>query len=236
MVFARSAAMGFNRYADRFIDAKNPRTANREIPAGIIKSKSALVFVIINAGAFVVTCWFINTLVFYLSPIALLVILGYSLTKKYTSLCHFVLGVGLSLAPIGAYLAVTGKFALLPIMFSFVVFLWSSGFDIIYALQDKDFDVKERLYSIPVLLGNRGALLVSAIAHVVVGILVVSIGIFWNFGVWYAIGAVIFLFLLLYQHIIVKPNDLSRINVAFFTSNGIASVIFSIFTIIDVFL
>ena len=249
MVFARNAAMGFNRYADRFIDAKNPRTEKREIPAGSIKPRSALIFVIVNAVAFVVTCWFINDLVFYLSPVALLVILGYSLTKKYTALCHFVLGAGLSLAPIGAYLAVTGKFALLPVMFSFVVFFWTAGFDIIYALQDKDFDIKERLYSIPALLGIRKAMLVSAAAHIVVGILVVITGVVWSatpslsgrggegyFGIWYTIGALIFLFLLLYQHLIVKPNDLSRINAAFFTSNGIASVLYSTFTIIDMFM
>jgi len=248
MVFARNAAMGFNRYADRFIDAKNPRTENREIPAGTIKPRSALFFVIFNAVAFVVTCWFINTLVFYLSPIALLVILGYSITKRYTSLCHFVLGAGLSLSPIGAYLAVTGKFALLPIIFSFLVFFWTVGFDIIYALQDRDFDIKERLHSIPALLGLRGALFVSAAAHIIVGLLVVVIGVVWHsipsslwrvgegyFGFWYAIGALIFLFLLLYQHLIVKPNDLSRINAAFFTSNGIASVLFSTFTIVDIF-
>ena len=233
MVFARNAAMGFNRYADRFIDAKNPRTERREIPAGTIKPQSALVFVVVNAVAFVVTCRFINTLTFCLSPVALLVILGYSLTKKYTSLCHFVLGAGLSLAPIGAYLAVTGKFAWLPVMFSLVVFLWSGGFDIIYALQDEDFDRQERLFSIPALLGIRRALAVSAAVHVVVGILAVIIGVFWDFGIWYATGAIIFLFLLLYQHIIVKPNDLSRVNAAFFTSNGIASVVFSVFTIID---
>ena len=233
MVFARNAAMSFNRYADRFIDAKNPRTESRELPTGTIRPRSALIFIIVNATAFIITCWFINTLVFFLSPLALLVILGYSLTKKYSSLCHFVLGVGLSLAPIGAYLAVTGVFAWLPIMFSLIVLLWSGGFDIIYALQDKDFDVAERLHSIPALLGLRRALAVSAAAHILVGVLTVCVGVFWDFGLWYATGAVIFLFLLMYQHLIVKADDLSRVNAAFFTSNGVASVIFSIFTIMD---
>jgi len=236
MVFARNAAMGFNRYSDRKIDARNPRTGNREIPSGVIKPVAALVFVGVNAGAFVVTCWFLNPLVFYLSPVALLVVLGYSLTKRYTSLCHFILGTGLSLAPIGAYLAVTGTFAWLPLMFSFAVLLWTGGFDIIYALQDEDFDIREQLHSIPSWIGIRRALVVSTAVHVVAGILIVTIGIVWRFGFWYATGAVIFLFLLFYQHLIVKPDHLSRVNTAFFTSNGIASVVFATFTIIDIFL
>ena len=235
MIFARSAAMGFNRYIDRSIDAKNPRTKNREIPAGKIKPREALIFVIINAIAFIITCRMLNNLVFYLSPVALLVVLGYSLTKKYTALCHFVLGVGLSLAPMGAYLAVTGTFAWLPAMFSLVVLLWSGGFDIIYALQDKDFDRREQLRSIPALLGLRRALILSVAVHALVAILTIVIGIFWNFGKWYATGAAIFIILLMYQHLIVKPNDLSRVNAAFFTANGIASVVFSAFIILDLF-
>ena len=235
MVFARNAAMGFNRYADRAIDARNPRTDNREIPSGTIRPRAALAFVIVNAVAFIFTCWFLNPLVFCLSPVALLVVLGYSFAKRYTSLCHFVMGIGLSLAPAGAYLAVTGIFDWLPLMFSCVVLLWAGGFDIIYALQDEDFDIRERLYSIPAWLGIRRALVVSAAVHTVVGALVVFIGIFWNFGTCYITGAVIFLALLLYQHLIVRPHDLSRVNAAFFTSNGIASVVFAIFTILDLF-
>ncbi|MDR1153623.1 MAG: putative 4-hydroxybenzoate polyprenyltransferase [Bacteroidales bacterium] len=236
MVFARNAAMGFNRYADRLIDAKNPRTGQREIPSGIIRPEAALAFVMVNAVAFVAACRFLNPTVFYLSPVALLVVLGYSLTKKYTALCHFVLGIGLSLAPVGAYLAVTGTFARLPLMFSLVVLLWSGGFDIIYALQDEDFDVRERLHSIPAWLGIRRALIVSSVVHALAGILVVLIGISWNFGICYATGAAIFLFLLLYQHLIVQPDDLSRVNAAFFTSNGIASAVFATFTVLDLFL
>ncbi len=236
MVFARNAAMGFNRYIDRHIDAKNPRTDKRDIPAGIVSPRAALTFVIVNAIAFMVTCFFLNRLVFWLSPVALSVILGYSLTKKFTSLCHFVLGTGLSLAPIGAYLAVTGSFAWLPLMFSFIVLLWSGGFDIIYALQDESFDVREQLRSIPARLGLRRALIVSSTVHVLCGALVVVTGIVWNFGICYAVGATVFLFLLLYQHLIVKPTDLSRVNAAFFTSNGAASIIFAFFTILDLFL
>ncbi len=236
MVFARNAAMGFNRYADRKIDAQNPRTAGREIPSGKINPRAALAFVIVNVLAFIIACWFLNLLVFCLSPVALLVILGYSLTKKYTSLCHFILGMGLSLAPIGAYIAVTGSFACLPLMFSFIVLLWSGGFDIIYALQDEGFDRHEQLYSIPAKLGIKRSLRVSAVAHVVCGSIVVAMGIVWDFGIWYAVGAIIFLFLLLYQHLIISPKNLSRVNAAFFTSNGIASVAFAIFTILDLLL
>ncbi|MGZ3866864.1 MAG: UbiA-like polyprenyltransferase, partial [Bacteroidia bacterium] len=145
MVFARSAAMAFNRYIDRKFDALNPRTKSREIPAGVISSSSALAFTIISALAFVATTWFINPICFYLSPVALLVVLGYSYTKRFTAFCHIVLGIGLSLAPIGAYLAVTGVFNLLPLLFSFTVLTWVSGFDIIYALPDAEFDKTQNL-------------------------------------------------------------------------------------------
>jgi 4-hydroxybenzoate polyprenyltransferase len=233
MVFARNTAMGFNRYADRNIDAVNPRTGKREIPSGKLTPRSALVFVTVNAFLLIVTCFFINRLVFYLSPVALIVILGYSFTKKYTALCHFILGIGLSLAPVGAYLAVTASFDGLPLMFSVIVLLWSGAFDIIYALQDEAFDRQKHLHSIPARLGARRALRLSAAVHAVCGILVVVTGVVWGFGIWYAVGAAVFLFLLLYQHLIVKPGDFSRVNAAFFTSNGIASIVFALFTVLD---
>ena len=149
MVFARNAAMGFNRYIDRKYDKKNARTSKREIPAGIINPISVLIFVIINIIGFIITTYFINELCFYLSPVAMLVVLGYSFTKRFTFLCHVVLGLGLSLAPIGAYLAVTGHFALYPVLYSFAVLFWVSGFDIFYALQDVEFDKSQNLKSIP---------------------------------------------------------------------------------------
>jgi 4-hydroxybenzoate polyprenyltransferase len=158
MVFARNSAMAFNRYLDRNIDAKNPRTKQRDIPAGRISPAAALTFTLTNCGLFILTTWFINPLCFYLSPIALLVVLGYSATKRFTALCHMVLGLGLSLAPIGAYLVVTGAFALTPVFFSLSVLCWVSGFDIIYALQDEDFDRNENLHSIPAWLGKVNAL------------------------------------------------------------------------------
>jgi 4-hydroxybenzoate polyprenyltransferase len=235
MIFARSAAMAFNRWLDKNFDAKNPRTAIREIPAGIIKSNSALWFVIINCLLFVVCCFFINKICFYLSPVALFVILFYSYTKRFTALCHLVLGVGLSLAPIGSYLAVTGQFALLPILFSFTVLFWVSGFDIIYALQDEEFDKTNQLHSIPAALGKSKALQVSNMLHVLSAICVITAGVYGHFGYWYWIGVALFIGLLIYQHTLVKPNDLSKVNMAFFTTNGIASVVFAIFVILDLF-
>jgi len=237
MVFARSAAMAFNRYIDRDIDKANERTADvREIPNGTIQPKSALLFVIVNCVLFIATTYFINPLCFYLSPIALLVVLGYSLTKRFTALCHLVLGVGLSLAPIGAYLAVTGKFDWLPLFFSFAVLFWVSGFDIIYALQDEEFDKKQKLHSIPVLLGTKNALRLSNFLHLLTASFILFAGYYGGLSLIYWIGSGVFISLLIYQHVLVKPNDLSKVNLAFFTTNGIASVVFSIFVLLDLFL
>lgn len=236
MVLARSAAMAFNRYLDRSFDAKNPRTAIREIPAGIISANSALWFTIVCSLLFVVCSYLINPLCFYLSPVALFVVLGYSFTKRFTALCHLVLGLGLSLAPIGAYLAVTGQFSLLPIFFSLTVLFWVSGFDIIYALQDEEFDRSNDLYSIPARLGKAKALRFSEILHVLSAACVLAAGRYGHFGLLYWIGVAIFIGMLLYQHSIVKPNDLSKVNIAFMTANGVASVVFAIFVIADLFL
>lgn len=236
MVFARSAAMAFNRYLDRKFDAKNPRTAIREIPSGIITPKNALLFTIVNCILFIVCTYFINRLCFYLSPVALAVVLGYSYTKRFTPLCHLILGLGLSLAPIGAYLAVTGQFAFLPILFSIAVICWVSGFDIIYALQDEEFDRSQQLYSIPAWLGKAKALRVSELLHLLSAVAVIYAGVYGRFGSYYWVGAAVFAGMLVYQHSIVKPHDLKRVNLAFMTANGIASVVFAIFVIADFFL
>ena len=236
MIFARSAAMAFNRYLDRKFDAANPRTAIREIPKGIISANNALIFTIISCVLFIITCFFINKLCFYLSPVALFVVLGYSYTKRFTALCHLVLGLGLSLAPIGAYIAVTGRFDLLPILFSISVIFWVSGFDIIYALQDEEFDRSQNLYSMPAWLGKRKALRVSEIFHVLSASAVIAAGFYGNFGWLYWIGVAVFVGMLIYQHSLVKPNDLRRVNLAFMTANGIASVVFAIFVIADLFI
>ncbi len=234
MVTARSAAMAFNRYLDRSFDAKNPRTAIREIPKGIISANSALRFVIINCLVFITATFFINSICFYLSPVALFVILFYSYTKRFTALCHLVLGIGLSLAPIGAYLAVTGAFAWLPILFSLAVIFWVSGFDIIFALQDVGFDQSQKLYSIPALLGIEKALRVSELLHITSTVCIIAAGIYGAFGGLYWVGVAVFVGMLFYQHTIVKPNDLSKVNIAFMTANGFASVVFALFVIADI--
>ncbi len=233
MVFARSAAMAFNRYVDADIDAKNARTAGREIPSGQISKPKALRFVLVNCAGFILSAGMLNMLCLYLSPVALLVILGYSYTKRFTWLCHFVLGIGLSLAPIGAYIAVTEQFQILPIIFSLAVFTWVAGFDIIYALQDAEFDAENNLYSLPAKLGRFNALVVSAIVHFNTILLLYYAGMYIEFGTLYWIGMGLFTLALIYQHLIVKPSDLSRVNRAFFTANGVASLVFGIFVITD---
>jgi 4-hydroxybenzoate polyprenyltransferase len=236
MIFARSAAMGFNRWLDEKYDRLNPRTASREIPAGIIKKSSALVYVVVNAVLFMLVAWFINPICFLLSPLALLVVLGYSYTKRFTPLCHLILGLSLSLAPIGAYIAVTGTFALLPLVFSCIVLCWVAGFDIIYALQDDVFDRENELHSIPVWLGRRGGLVFSSLLHILSGLLVLFAGISGNFPWVYWLGAALFIGMLIYQHMLVKPHDLHKVNLAFMTANGIASCVFAVFVIGGLFL
>ncbi len=234
--FARNAAMGFNRFVDREIDQKNPRTALREIPKKIIRPGSALLFVLLNACLFLASTYLINPLCFFLSPVALLVVLGYSFTKRFTFLSHLFLGLGLSLAPIGAFLAVTGRFEVLPVIYSVIVIFWVAGFDIIYSLQDVDFDKNEKLRSIPESFGNRNALMVSALFHFFAIALTFFAGWFGNFHLFYWIGAAIFSAILVYEHLIVKPADLSRVNMAFATMNGMGSVVFAVFVIMDIFL
>ena len=237
MIFARSAAMAFNRYTDRDIDTANPRTTKvREIPNGSIKAKSALIFVLLNCLLFIGTTYLINPLCLALSPVALLVILGYSYTKRFTALCHLVLGLGLALAPIGAYLAVSGEFNIIPLLFSVAVLFWVSGFDIIYSLQDEEFDKTQKLHSIPVLIGKKNALNLSNLLHFFTFSALSIAGLLDEFGLYYWIGFWIFTALLAYQHRLVKHNDLSKVNLAFFTTNGIASVIFGAFVITDLLL
>lgn len=238
MVFARSAAMAFNRYLDRDVDAANPRTKIREIPAGVISPRAAMLFVIANCVLFIAATWFINPLCFFLSPVALAVVLGYSYTKRFTWLCHVVLGLGLSLAPIGAYLAVMGRFDWIPVMYSLAVLLWVAGFDVIYALQDEEFDRTHELYSMPSFFGKKQALRISEWMHLGTALLMVSAAkallatvphtgwLLWT-------GTGIFLLLLLYQHLIVKADDLRRVNMAFFTTNGMASLLFGSLAIAD---
>lgn len=236
MVTARNAAMAFNRYIDRKYDEKNPRTAIREIPSGIITPKNARIFIVVNCILFISATYFINPLCFYLSPVALAVILGYSLTKRFTFLCHLILGIGLGLAPIGAYLALTGKFAVLPLFFSFAVLFWVSGFDIIYALQDEDFDREHELYSIPSYFGQQQAKWMARGLHVLSLLCLLGAGISGQFHGLYWTGFILFIGLVVYQHYIVIRFGLQKIDLAFFTTNGIASVLFALFTISDILL
>ena len=239
MVFARSAAMAFNRVADREFDARNVRTSKREIPAGTIKLSSAILFVVLMSVAFVFTTYWINPLAFYLSPIALMVILGYSYTKRFTWLCHFVLGIGLGLAPIGAYIAITGEFHLLPVLYGIMVMLWVTGFDIIYALQDEDFDRQNKLFSIPQKFGKETAKNISLVLHFLCAGLIFIIATYQqeilpSFGILHWAGALGFVALLIWQHRLIRIYDLGKINQAFFETNGIASILFGAAVIIDV--
>jgi len=241
MVTARSAAMAFNRYLDRDIDKANPRTAEREIPIGKISSQNALVFVIVNAIVFIATCYFINPLVLYLSPIALLITLGYSYAKRFTSMSHIILGLGLALAPVGAYLAVVGSFDWIPVLLGVSVMFWVAGFDIIYAMQDFEFDSSFGLNSTPVSFGKNKSMIISIVFHFISAAVIIlscftMVTTFPVFGTLLWLGCLIFIGLLVYQHTLVKPHDLSKVNLAFFTTNGVSSVIFALCLILDIYL
>ncbi|HML85823.1 MAG TPA: UbiA-like polyprenyltransferase [Bacteroidales bacterium] len=235
VLFARNTAMAFNRIADYKIDALNPRTAEREIPSGKISLKKASLFVIVNSILFIITAWFINPLCFYLSPIALLTVMGYSYTKRFTSLAHIVLGMGLGLSPLGAWLAVTGYFAIEPILLSFAVLFWVAGFDIIYALQDEKFDKDHGLNSIPVSMGMKKALMVSSFLHTASALLLILFTLKALPAFSYT-GTAIFIILLIWQHIVVLRKGLSKVDLAFFTLNGIASLFFGLFAVIGLLL
>lgn len=237
MVAARNSAMGFNRYLDRDIDAKNPRTAGREIPAGILSPQKVLWFVIINCIIFIAAAFIINPLCGFLSPVALLVLLGYSYMKRVSALCHFVLGLALGIAPLGAYVAVTGEFSITPAIITLIVVLWSGSFDILYSLSDEEFDKENNLHSIPAFMGRKNAMILSGVLHVAILPLLVLFY-FAAFGEasvnWiYVSGAVIFGVLLMYQHCIICPTNLKKLDAAFFTTNGIASIAFATFTILS---
>lgn len=234
MVTARNAAMAFNRYLDRDIDAINPRTELRDIPAGKISARSALLFTIVNCLLFIVATYFINLSCFYLSPVALFVVLFYSYTKRITPLCHLVLGIGLGLAPVGAYLSVADSFHWIPVFYGIAVMCWSGGFDIIYALQDEEFDRANHLNSIPAYFGGKKALLISELLHVLSFIFILLPAFYMPVGWIYYLGVVFYGFLLIYQHRIVSPTDLSRVNRAFMTTNGVASVFFALFYLLDI--
>lgn len=236
MVTARNAAMGFNRLVDRRIDARNPRTATREIPAGKLSVRQVKWFVAVNVTLFVALAFSFNLLTGYLSPVALAVILGYSYTKRFTALCHLILGLGLAISPSAAYIAVTGTLTWMPVVLSGLVFTWVSGFDIIYALQDADFDREQGLHSIPSRLGARNAVRVSLVLHALTVLFVAGLGWMMRAEWLYWIGALFFVSMLCYQHSLVRPDDTSRLGRNFGTVNGVSSVVFCLFILLDVLL
>ena len=236
MVGARSCAMAFNRLADAEFDAKNPRTAMRALPAGLIKKGTVWCFTLISAGLLVFAAWQLNPLAFALSPVALAVVMGYSYTKRFTALSHFWLGLSLAISPVGAWIAVQGSFALPPIILCLVVLLWTAGFDIIYACQDVSFDKTHGLHSIPAKIGIKGALWLSSALHVIAVLLLLLIPLLVELGVFYYIGVGAVVLIFIYEHAIVKPTDLSRVNLAFFTLNGMVSLILMALSITDILL
>lgn len=236
MIFARNSAMGFNRWADRDIDAKNDRTAQRDIPAGRVSPRAALTFTLINSALFIVTACTINSLTAVLSPVALFVVLFYSYCKRFTSLAHMVLGLGLSIAPVGAYISVSGEFALAPCILALVVFTWCSGFDIIYALQDAEFDRKEGLHSIPSRFSAKGALTISTLLHVVSAAALIYFATLLPSSIWITIGVVLFIAILTMEHLLVTPTKQHNIGIAFGTLNGIASLTLAALTIVGLVL
>ncbi len=232
MVFARNVAMGFNRWADRDIDKANPRTADRDIPSGKITPNNAIIFVVINALLFIVTASSINVLTAILSPVALAVVIGYSYCKRFTSLAHLVLGLALSIAPAGAYIAVTGTLTLAPCILALVVLTWCSGFDIIYALQDSEFDRTHGLHSIPARFSTRTALGISIILHIASCLALTSFAVLYCVNSWLLwTGIAAFCAILALEHILVTPTRQRSIGIAFGTLNALASMTLATFMI-----
>jgi len=231
---ARFAAMAFNRIVDRDVDALNPRTRSREIPSGALTVASAGTAVVIACVAFVLAAWRLNPLCLALSPLALAWVLFYSYTKRFTRLCHLVLGIGLSIAPVGGYLATTGQWSdpwWMLVLLATAVATWVGGFDILYALQDIEFDCAHGLHSLPASLGERGALNVARVLHVCTVLALAGVGVAVGAGWIYAAGVLVAMALLLYEHSLVKPGDLGRLDAAFFTMNGVISILFFAFVL-----
>jgi 4-hydroxybenzoate polyprenyltransferase len=233
MIGGRSGAMGMNRIIDRKIDELNPRTKDRELPRGVIKTSEAFSFTLVAFGLLVLAAYKLNPLCLKLSPFVLLVLFTYSYTKRFTWLCHVILGIALSLAPLGAWIAVRGTFQYDILPLSLAIIFWVAGFDTLYGLQDMDFDRKHNLYSIPSIFGIKTSLWIARIFHfITIGLLLSLVSIF-NLSVIYLIGVAIAFALLLYEHLLVKPDDLSKLNMAFFNMNGYISVTVFVFTLLN---
>jgi 4-hydroxybenzoate polyprenyltransferase len=232
----RFAAMGFNRIVDRDIDARNPRTARRELPSGALSVRQASAAVIVMSLVFVYAAWQLNPLCGWLSPIALAWVLSYSYTKRFTRWSHLVLGASLSIAPVGGYLAIAGQWSQpvwVLLVLAAAVASWVAGFDILYALQDQSFDREQGLHSIPASLGAERAVGISRGLHAVTVVSLGGVGIGTGVGWWYAAGVAVAAALLLYEHSLVKPHDLRRLDAAFFTMNGVISIAFFVFVLAE---
>lgn len=236
MVSARTAAMAFNRIADYELDARNPRTRDRELPSGAVRLWEAQALTVVSAAVFILSAHGLNDLCFWLSPVALFIILSYSYTKRFTSWTHAVLGLSLAIAPVGAWIAISGRFAVPPFALAAAVVLWVAGFDIIYATLDYDFDRREGLRSAVRRYGIAPALRLSALLHVGFLAALLAFGYAAHLGPAYYAGAVLAGVFLLYEHAIVRPTDLRRVNTAFFTVNGIISLLLVIATAADIWL
>lgn len=233
MVGGRTGAMGMNRIIDRKIDALNPRTKNRELPRGVIKTGEAFIFTIIAFALLLFAAYMLNPLCLKVSPLVLLVLLTYSYTKRFTWLSHIVLGTALSLAPLGAWIAIKGTFDFQILPLCFAVMFWVAGFDVFYAMQDIDFDKKHGLYSIPSAFGIKTSLWIARLFHLItIGMLLSLIPIF-NLGALYLFGVLIASALMLYEHSLIKPADLSKLDMAFFNMNGYISITIFVFTLIN---
>jgi 4-hydroxybenzoate polyprenyltransferase len=233
MVSARSGAMGLNRYIDRKIDADNPRTSQRELPAGTILARDALLFSLISLSAMILAAWMLNPLCLKLSPVAIAVMVGYSFTKRFTWASHFVLGLAISAAPLGAWIAVRGTFDLEILPLALAVLFWLAGFDVLYALQDVDFDRSRGLFSIPARFGVKASLVISRILHALTWGLLVLTGILFNVDIWYWAGVTIAAGLFIYEHSLIRAEDLRKIDMAFFNMNGYISITIFVSTLLD---
>jgi len=236
MVGARTAAMGLNRIIDRVIDSKNPRTAGRAIPAGLISAGTAMVFVIISFIAFFWATYNLNPLSMKLLPIAVVFLVFYSYTKRFTWLCHIVLGLTIAMGPMGGWVAVTGEINGISLVLYFTIALWTAGFDVIYACQDAESEKSTGVYSIPSKFGVKAGLIVARIFHILTAIGLLTMFFMTDLSYVYLIGLIIAYLILIYEHRLVSPNDLSKLNAAFFTMNGVLSVVVFTFTFIDLVL
>lgn len=233
LISARTAAMAFNRLLDAEIDAKNPRTADRELPAGKVKRQSVRLLFVTNCLLFFFASWLLGTHCLVLAPPVLGILLFYSYTKRFTAGAHFVLGLALALAPGGVWYALTATVSMTPVYLMAAVLFWVAGFDILYSCQDYEFDRSEGLHSVPVYTGVKGAFLLARISHFIAVVLLAIFGVIAGMSSIYFMGVAVFALLLLNQHLIIAPDDLGRINAAFFSRNGLASVLFFLFVLID---